>query len=69
MEKEINELNILKKKRKKERKKNYLLKVRRLLKARKHLRFPWTTRASNQSILKELNPEHSLEGLVLKLKL
>ena len=32
-------------------------------------RFPWTARRSNQSILKELNPEYSLEGLILKLKL
>ena len=30
---------------------------------------PWTSRRSNQSILKEINPEYSLEGLVLKLKL
>ena len=33
------------------------------------LRVPWTARRSNQSILKEINPEHSLEGLTLKLKL
>ena len=33
------------------------------------LRVPWTTRKSNQSILKEINPEYSLEGLILKLKL
>ena len=33
------------------------------------MRVPWTTRRSNQSILKEINPEYSLEGLVLKLKL
>ena len=32
-------------------------------------RAPWTTRRSNQSILKEINPEYSLEGLMLKLKL
>ena len=32
------------------------------------LRVPWTTRRSNQSILKEINPEYSLEGLTLKLK-
>ena len=32
-------------------------------------RVPWTTRISNQSILKEINPEYSLEGLMLKLKL
>ena len=36
---------------------------------RRLLRVPWTTRKSNQSILKEINPEYSLEGLVLKLKL
>ena len=33
------------------------------------LRIPWTARRSNQSILKEINPEYSLEGLILKLKL
>ena len=33
------------------------------------LRVPWTARRSNQSILKENNPEYSLEGLMLKLKL
>ena len=33
------------------------------------LRFPWTARRSNQSILKEISPEYSLEGLLLKLKL
>ena len=33
------------------------------------LRVPWTARRSNQSILKEINLEYSLEGLVLKLKL
>ena len=32
------------------------------------LRVPWTARRSNQSILKEINPEYSLEGLMLKLK-
>ena len=32
------------------------------------LRVPWTARRSNQSILKEINPEYSLEGLILKLK-
>ena len=36
---------------------------------RRLLRVPWTTRRSNQSILKEVNPEYSLEGLMLKLKL
>ena len=33
------------------------------------MRVPWTARRSNQSILKEISPEYSLEGLVLKLKL
>ena len=32
------------------------------------MRVPWTSRKSNQSILKEINPEYSLEGLMLKLK-
>ena len=36
---------------------------------RRHLRVPWTARRSNQSILKEINPEYTLEGLMLKLKL
>ena len=36
---------------------------------RKLLRVPWTSRRSNQSILKEINSEYSLEGLMLKLKL
>ena len=36
---------------------------------RRLLRVPWTTRRSNQSILKEISPEYLLEGLVLKLKL
>ena len=36
---------------------------------RKLLRVPWTTRRSNQSILKVISPEYSLEGLMLKLKL
>ena len=36
---------------------------------RRFLRVPWTARRSNQSILKEINPEYSLEGLVLNLKL
>ena len=35
----------------------------------KDSRVPWTARRSNQSILKEINPEYSLEGLMLKLKL
>ena len=33
------------------------------------MRIPWTARRSNQSILKEMSPEYSLEGLMLKLKL
>ena len=33
------------------------------------MRVPWTARSSNQSMLKEINPEYSLEGLRLKLKL
>ena len=33
------------------------------------MRVPWTARRSNQFILKEISPEHSLEGLILKLKL
>ena len=36
---------------------------------RRLLRAPWTARRSNQSILKEINPEYSLEGLLLQLKL
>ena len=36
---------------------------------RRLLRVPWTARRSNQSILKEINAEYSLEGLMLKLKL
>ena len=35
---------------------------------RRLLEVPWTTRRSNQSILKEINPEYSLEGLMLKLQ-
>ena len=35
---------------------------------RRLLKVPWTTRRSNQSILKEINPEYSLEGLMLKMK-
>ena len=35
---------------------------------RRLLRVPWTTRRANQSILKEISPEHSLEGMMLKLK-
>ena len=35
----------------------------------KLLRVPWTARRSNQSILKKINPEYSLEGLMLKMKL
>ena len=36
---------------------------------RRFLRVPWTARRSNQSILKEISPEYSLEGFMLKLKL
>ena len=36
---------------------------------RRLLRVPWTTRRSNQSILKEISPEYSLQGLILKLNL
>ena len=36
---------------------------------RRLLRVPWTSRRSNQSILKEINPEYSLEELIVKLKL
>ena len=36
---------------------------------RRLLKVPWTTRRSEWSILKEINPEYSLEGLILKLKL
>ena len=36
---------------------------------RRLLKVPWTARRSNQSILKEINPEYSLEGMMLKLKL
>ena len=35
---------------------------------RRFLRVPWTARRSNQLVLKEINPEYSLEGLILKLK-
>ena len=37
--------------------------------SRRLLRVPWTARRSNQTILKEISPEYSLEGLMLKLKL
>ena len=40
-----------------------------LLNWRKLFRVPWTERTSNQSVLKEINPEYSLKGLMLKLKL
>ena len=36
---------------------------------RRFLRVPWTARRSNQSIIKEINPDYSMEGLMLKLKL
>jgi len=41
----------------------------KLCSRRRLLRVPWTARKSNQSILKEINLEYSLEGLMLKLKL
>ena len=41
----------------------------KLWSCRRLLRVPWTARRSNQSILKEINPEYSLEGLMPKLKL
>jgi len=41
----------------------------KLLCRRRLLKVSWTVRRSNQSILKEINPEYSLEGLMLKLKL
>ena len=41
----------------------------KLLCWRRFLRVPWTVRRSNQLILKEINPEYSLKGLILKLKL
>ena len=37
--------------------------------SRRHLGVPWTAKRPNQSILKEIHPEYSLEGLMLKLKL
>ena len=46
-----------------------LLNGERLLNWRRLLRVPWLARTSNQSILKEISPEYSLEGLLLKLKL
>ena len=46
-----------------------ILKKRKLWCWRRLLRVPWTARRSNQSILKEINPGCSLEGLMLKLKL
>ena len=46
-----------------------LLNDERLLNWRRLLRVPWLARTSNQSILKEISPEYSLEGLLLKLKL
>ena len=41
----------------------------KLLCWRRLLKVPWAARRSNQSILREINPEYSLEGLILKLKL
>ena len=48
---------------------HYNLKKKELWCWRRCLRVPWTAGISNQSILKEINPEYSLEGLMLKLKL
>ena len=48
---------------------NWRIKALELWCWRRLLRVPWTAKRSNQSILKEINPEHSLEGLMLKLKL
>ena len=39
------------------------------MKVKSSLRVPWTAKRSNQSILKEINPKYSSEGLILKLKL
>ena len=43
--------------------------ITRVVVLEKTLESPWTARKSNQPILKEINPEYSLEGLMLKLKL
>ena len=48
---------------------HWLIDAFELLCRRRLLRVPWIARRSNQSILKEINPEYSLEGLLLKLKL
>ena len=48
---------------------NWRIKALELWCWRRLLRVPWTAKRSNQSILKEINPEHSLEGLMMKLKL
>ena len=45
------------------------LKAFKLWRCRRLLRVPWTPQRSNQSILKEISPEYSLEGPMLKLKL
>ena len=47
----------------------YMMSAKKLLYWRRLLRVPWTARRSNQSILREINPEYSLKGLILKLKL
>ena len=52
-----------------DRKESWLLKIWCFWCWRRLLRVPWTARRSNQSILKEISPEYSLEGLMLKLKL
>ena len=49
--------------------KNWCFELREDLNWRRFLRVPWTARRSNQSILKEISPEYSLAGLMLKLKL
>ena len=49
--------------------KELMLLNRVMLEKTLRIQIPWTPRRSNQSILKEINPEYSLEGLMLKLKL
>ena len=43
--------------------------IRTVVLEKRLLRVPWTARRSNQSVLKEISPEYSLEGLMLKVKL
>ena len=47
---------------------SWTIKKEMLLNCRRLLRVPWTARRSNQAVLKEISPEYSLEGLMLKLK-